>query len=56
MLLVDDLLATGGSLSAGIKLVEAVGGEVVECLVIMELVELKGRSKLNVPVHPILTF
>lgn len=46
VLLVDDLIATGGSLLAGIKLIERLGGEVVEVAVIIELVDLKGRENI----------
>ncbi|CAK9297556.1 unnamed protein product [Gordionus sp. m RMFG-2023] len=44
---IDDLLATGGSMDASCNLVESVGGNVVLCLVIMELMDLKGRDKLG---------
>lgn len=47
VLLVDDLLATGGSLNAAANLVAQAQGIVVEALVIMELTELKGREKLK---------
>lgn len=47
VLLVDDLLATGGSLNAAANLVAQANGNVVEALVIMELTALKGREKLK---------
>ncbi|BAF30183.1 adenine phosphoribosyltransferase 1 [Oryza sativa Japonica Group] len=48
---VDDLIATGGTLSAAVKLIERAGAEVVECACVIELPELKGRDKLgNKPV------
>nr|BCU09066.1 adenine phosphoribosyltransferase [Ulva prolifera] len=47
VLLLDDLIATGGTMGAGIKLMEKVGAEVVECGCIIELPELKGREKLG---------
>lgn len=47
VLLIDDLLATGGSLEASINLVKQAGGQVVEALVIMELSCLKGRERLS---------
>ena len=47
VLIIDDLIATGGTISAAIKLVEKLGGEVVECAFIIELPELKGREKLK---------
>ncbi|KAJ3650761.1 hypothetical protein Zmor_016841 [Zophobas morio] len=51
VLIVDDLLATGGSLGAACTLVKKLGGVVEACLVLMELSELKGR--LNVPTNVI---
>jgi adenine phosphoribosyltransferase len=47
VLLVDDLIATGGTLAAGARLVRAAGGEPVEACAIIELPELHGRSKLS---------
>ncbi|XP_008786997.1 adenine phosphoribosyltransferase 1 isoform X1 [Phoenix dactylifera] len=46
-LVVDDLIATGGTLCAAIKLLERAGAEVVECACVIELPELKGRERLN---------
>eukprot|EP00262_Sarcandra_glabra_P008672 TRINITY_DN22303_c0_g1_i1.p1 TRINITY_DN22303_c0_g1~~TRINITY_DN22303_c0_g1_i1.p1 ORF type:complete len:183 (+),score=24.10 TRINITY_DN22303_c0_g1_i1:148-696(+) len=46
-LVVDDLIATGGTLCAAINLLERVGAEVVECACVIELPELKGRARLN---------
>jgi len=47
VLVVDDLLATGGTAEAGIKLIEQLGGEVVGCAFIIDLPELGGRAKLE---------
>ncbi len=47
VLIVDDLIATGGTISATVKLVEMLGGEVVECAFIVELPDLKGREKIK---------
>lgn len=47
VLLVDDLIATGGTTEAMIKLVEELGGEVVGILVMIELAGLKGRERLS---------
>ena len=47
VLLVDDLLATGGTIRAGIKLVERLGAEVAGVLVILELAGLNGRAVLE---------
>ncbi|CAN0908552.1 Adenine phosphoribosyltransferase 4 [Linum grandiflorum] len=46
-LVVDDLIATGGTLCAAMKLLERAGAEVVECACVVELPELKGRERLH---------
>ena len=46
VVIVDDLIATGGTTEAIIKLVEELGGEVVKVLFLMELEGLKGRDKI----------
>ncbi|MCR4856417.1 MAG: adenine phosphoribosyltransferase [Erysipelotrichaceae bacterium] len=46
VLIIDDLLATGGTVEATIKLVEELGGEVVGCAFLIELEGLGGREKL----------
>jgi adenine phosphoribosyltransferase len=59
ILLVDDLLATGGTAEAGIKLVERLGGEIVGCTFIVDLPELGGRKKLEalgMEVHALCAF
>ena len=45
--IVDDLIATGGTIEAAIKLVEELGGEVVKVIVLMELAGLHGRERLK---------
>ena len=47
VVLVDDLIATGGTIEAAIKLIERLGGEVVDCLFLVELAGLKGRERLS---------
>ncbi len=47
VLLVDDLLATGGTAEAGIKLIEKLGAEVIGCSFIIDLPDLGGRAKLE---------
>ena len=47
VLIVDDLIATGGTIAAAVSLVEKLGGEVVECAFIVELPDLKGREKIK---------
>ncbi|MEM7733067.1 MAG: adenine phosphoribosyltransferase [Pseudomonadota bacterium] len=59
ILVVDDLLATGGTAEAGIKLIERLGGEIVSCAFIVDLPELGGRKKLEgmgMDVHTICEF
>jgi len=57
VLIVDDLLATGGTASAAIELVRRLGGEVVGCAFIIELAFLKGRRRLDTPeVFSLLTY
>ncbi len=51
VLLVDDLIATAGTLIASINLVENLGGKVVECAVIIELPDLHGREKIEAKGH-----
>jgi adenine phosphoribosyltransferase len=46
-LVVDDLLATGGTVEATIKLIEQMGGVVVGCAFLIELTYLDGREKLK---------
>lgn len=47
VLVVDDLLATGGTAEAGIKLIELMGGDIIGCAFIVDLPELGGRAKLE---------
>jgi len=57
ILIVDDLLATGGTVSAAVNLVERLGGEVVECAFVIELPDLKGRHLLkNYNVFSLISF
>ena len=46
VLMVDDLLATGGTMAAGCQLIERAGGSVVGCAFLVELAFLDGRAKL----------
>jgi adenine phosphoribosyltransferase len=46
VLLVDDLLATGGTASAAIQLIRKIGGELIGCAFVVELDSLKGRERL----------
>ena len=59
ILVVDDLLATGGTAAAGIKLLERLGGNVVGCAFVIDLPELGGRAKLEnlgMDVHALCAF
>jgi adenine phosphoribosyltransferase len=47
VLLVDDLLATGGTMEAGCKLIEKAGGQVAGCAFLVELTFLHGRKRLR---------
>ncbi|KAA3489904.1 adenine phosphoribosyltransferase 5 [Gossypium australe] len=47
VIVIDDLVATGGTLSAAIRLLERVGAQVVECACVIGLREVKGQRRLN---------
>ena len=47
VLIIDDLLATGGTVEATIRMVEQMGGEVVGCAFLIELEDLGGRERLK---------
>ena len=47
VVLVDDLIATGGTIEAAAKLAEELGGKVVKIIFLMELAGLKGRERLK---------
>ena len=47
ILIVDDLIATAGTADAARKLVKKLGGKIIECAFIVELIDLKGRDKLK---------
>ncbi|CAH1415653.1 unnamed protein product [Lactuca virosa] len=52
-LVVDDLVATGGTLCAAINLLERAGGVVVECACVIEVPDLKGRERLKLHGKPL---
>jgi adenine phosphoribosyltransferase len=56
VIVLDDLLATGGTLEAAIKLCRKVGGDVVAAACIIELNFLGGRKRIDVPVHSIVSY
>ncbi|MEM6478870.1 MAG: adenine phosphoribosyltransferase [Pseudomonadota bacterium] len=59
ILLVDDLLATGGTAEAGIKLIERLGAQTIGCAFVIDLPDLGGRAKLEelgMEVHALCAF
>jgi len=59
VLLVDDLIATGGTAEAAAALIEKLGGKVVECAFLVDLPEVGGRRRLEAkgyPVHAVCAF
>lgn len=56
VVILDDLLATGGTMSAGIELIRKVGGDVRGAACIIELTFLGGRDKLDVPFEVLLRY
>jgi len=56
VLIIDDLIATGGTVAASCKLIERLGGRIQECGFIIELIYLRGREKLDYPVFSIVEF
>ncbi len=56
VLLIDDLLATGGTMEAALRLVRRVGGKPAACAFVIELSFLNGRSKLDTAVHSLIQY
>ncbi len=56
VLLIDDVLATGGTAGAGIRLLRRVGADVVGCAFVIELGFLAGRGLLDAPVTSVLEY
>jgi adenine phosphoribosyltransferase len=56
VIVLDDLLATGGTLSATIRLVRMVGGEVLAAACIIELAFLNGRRRIDVPFTSVVSY
>ena len=59
VLIVDDLLATGGTAEAGIKLIERLGGKILSCAFVIDLPDLGGRKRLaalGMDVHALCAF
>lgn len=56
IVILDDLLATGGTMAAAIELVRKVGGEVPACACIIELTFLNGRDKIDADCHTLISY
>ena len=56
VVVVDDLLATGGTLAAGIALLRRVGAEVASAVALIELTALRGRDRLDAPFSALLAY
>lgn len=56
VVLIDDLLATGGTLAAGVRLLHQVGAVVPAAACVIELTFLAGRAKLDVPVETLIRY
>ena len=54
VLLIDDLIATGGTASAAAKLIEKVGANCIECCFILELGFLNGKDNIDAPVYSVI--
>jgi adenine phosphoribosyltransferase len=56
VLMVDDLLATGGTIGGSSRLIEKAGGIIIGYAFLIELVDLKGRDNLDHPIFSLVTF
>lgn len=56
VLIIDDLLATGGTLRAACDLIAKLGANVTECVVIMELEALNGRKHIPATINSLIKF
>lgn len=57
VLIVDDLLATGGTIRSTVNLIRRLEGEIVGIVFLIELAELKGRTKIDgLPIHTLLSY
>ncbi|MFP8880165.1 MAG: adenine phosphoribosyltransferase [Myxococcota bacterium] len=55
VLLVDDLIATGGTAEAAANLIQKIGGEIISCAFVVELPELGGRKRLESSGHRVVS-
>jgi adenine phosphoribosyltransferase len=57
VLIVDDLIATGGTAAAAVQLARQAGGDVIGCSFLIELTALEGRKLLDVePIHTVIRY
>ena len=57
LVIIDDLIATGGTILATAEVIEKLGGTVVGCAVIVELIDLGGRARISpMPLHSLVSF
>ena len=56
VILIDDLIATGGTLQAAAKLVEELGGEVIKAIALVELRGFNARSRLDFNIETVLSY
>ena len=56
VVIMDDLLATGGTAAATVELLHQVGAEILSAAFIIELTFLKGREKINVPANTLIAY
>jgi adenine phosphoribosyltransferase len=57
VLVIDDVLATGGTVGACIRLVEQCGGQVAACAFLIELLALRGKERVSpFPIHSVLQY
>ncbi len=54
--MVDDLLATGGTMDGSSRLIEQAGGIITGYAFVIELIDLKGRNRLDKPIYSLVTF
>ena len=47
VVIIDDLIATGGTIAAAVNLIQKLGADIIECAFVLELPDLKGREKLG---------
>ena len=56
VLMVDDLLATGGTMEGSSRLIEKAGGIIIGYAFVIELIDLEGRTRLDKPVYSLVSF